>query len=167
MDIGIDGTGRGAALHRAHPLSHLKDNTGRDFDDVGRMFQAMTQGINVKNGTTMYYRGGKVPNPSIHPYLTGEPCPVYGWRITDHKVIRHFDVPLMDREKMKLKPYVALQDAALMEKAKSRRQQLDSEVAQQGVVGGATAPENKDVDKKDSKKQADDRPLLKRLFFWK
>ena len=157
MDHGIDGTGHGAGLHRSHPLSPLKDNTERTFESVPRMFTAMTMGINARNGATMYYRGGKPPNPSKHPYLTGEPCPVYGFRVLDHQVARHFEMPVVDKEKQKYKPYVAMQDYAILKQATAA-----SADSAPGPVGGATggaAPP--------AKGEKPMEQLKKRLFFWR
>jgi hypothetical protein len=140
MESGIDGTGRGIGLHRAHSLSTLKGNTQRTSQNVPRIFAAVMQGYRHESGITQYSRGRKVPNPSLHPFLTGEPCPVYGWKVLDHGVTRAFDAPHTD--KMRYKPYVAIHERRL--------------------TGIAPLPAPTSPPPKESSK-----PLLKRLFFWK
>ncbi|CAD2212893.1 hypothetical protein AGDE_04933 [Angomonas deanei] len=147
MDRGADGTGHGIGLHRSHPLSKLKGNLRRGPSDVPRVLNMMIQGVWHKSGVKLYFRGGKPPNPSKHPYLTGEPCPVYGWRVTDPGVIREFSVPAVEKDKVRYKPYVALQERKIMN--------FDATVpAKVGETG-------------DQSEKPDSKPLMKRLFFWK
>ncbi|CCW61155.1 unnamed protein product [Phytomonas sp. EM1] len=147
MDHGIDGTGYGIGLHRAHPLSKLRGNLSRNPKEVPRVLAMMIQGVWHKSGTKLYFRGGKPPNPSKHPYLTGEPCPVYGWKITDPTVIREFDFPYVEPDKIRYKPYVALQERKIM----------GSDVADQ--KGNPLTAVSQD--------DSSTKPLAKRLFFWK
>jgi len=160
MDHGIDGTGYGAGLHRAHPLSKLNDNMQRDYASIPRIFGAMTMGINAKNGQMMYYRGGKPPNPSRHPYLTGEPCPVYGWRVTDHAVTRTFEMPVVDKEKQKYKPYCAMQDHRLLQAAAAAGSDGPAPAKAKDAPAAAGAPPPAAKDKPMDQ-------LKKRLFFWR
>lgn len=144
MDNGADGTGYGIGLHRAHPLSKLQGNLRRGEQDVPRVLNMMIQGVWHKSGAKLYFRGGKPPNPSKHPYLTGEPCPVYGWKVTDPSVIREFAVAHVEKEKVRYKPYVALQERRIMGT---------------GVL--------KPVEGEPTKPGKSDKPLAKRLFFWR
>lgn len=145
MDHGYDGTGESIGLYRHHPLSKsLVGSLQRDHESVGRVFKSIIQGFHHKNGRTLY-SGGKLPNPSRHPYLTGEPCPVYGWRVIDHSIVRQFDAPQVSAEKARYKPYVALHERKI--------------IGEETVVKKETPPET-DNKKKEAK------PLLKRLFFW-
>lgn len=144
MDEGADGTGHGIGLHRTHPLSPLKGNLRRSPSHVPRVMNMMIQGVWHKSGNKLYFRGGKPPNPSTHPFLTGEPCPIYGWRVLDENATREFNVPQIDKEKMTYKPYVALHEKRLM----------PSDVVSHKPPG-PVQPE------KDQRK-----PLVKRLFFW-
>eukprot|EP00796_Vickermania_ingenoplastis_P008166 gene8166-5695_t len=150
MDEGADGTGYGIGLHRTHPLSPLRGNLKRGAKDVPRVLNMMIQGVWHKSGNKLYFRGGKPPNPSVHPYLTGEPCPVYGWKVLDEGAIRQFNVPTIDREKMRYKPYVALHERQLM-----------GDVASSS---GAPPPVPQDLDAQHDDKGR--KPLVKRLFFW-
>ncbi|KAF8286804.1 hypothetical protein TcG_08319 [Trypanosoma cruzi] len=143
MDNGADAFGYGIGLHRVHPLSKLRGNLKTSPSHVPRVLNMMIQGVWHKSGVKLYFRGGKPPNPSKHPYLTGEPCPVYGWRITDESVIRQFNMPSVDVTKVRYKPYVALQERKIMG--------LDT---------------HKPVVSQTSKKDSDAKPLVKRLFFW-
>lgn len=145
MSEGFDGTGRGLGLYREHPLSQLKGNTERTPENTPKMLRAMITGIYHKSGVVMYFRGGKVPNPMKHPYLTGEPCPVYGWRVLDGDVIRKFEAPTVEKEKQRYKPYVAVQERELM------KADNDLPAVPQKAASG----------------KDDGKPLLKRLFFWK
>ncbi|KPA81378.1 putative mitochondrial hypothetical protein [Leptomonas pyrrhocoris] len=146
MDNGADGTGYGIGLHRAHPLSKLRGNLSRGQREVPRVLNMMIQGVWHKSGNKLYFRGGKPPNPSTHPYLTGEPCPIYGWKVTDPSVIREFNLPQPEKDKGRYKPYVALQERKIMG--------VQAPMKEQSAVSPA-------VGKDDSK------PLMKRLFFWK
>ena len=150
MDEGIDGTGYGIGLHRKHPLSHLRGNLTRTPTHTPRIFDMMMKGVTHKSGVKLYFRGGKPPNPSIHPYLNGEPCPVYGWRVTDEMVTRQFNVPVVAKDKIKYKPYVALQERKFM-----------SNTGAPVANPASSVPALPSGEKKDDKK-----PLLKRLFFW-
>nr|CCC95561.1 unnamed protein product [Trypanosoma congolense IL3000] len=144
MDNGADGTGYGIGLHRTHPLSKLRGNLKRGPSHVPRVLGMMVQGVWHKSGVKLYFRGGKPPNPSVHPYLTGEPCPIYGWKVTDESVIRQFNVPVVEGSDLRYKPYVALQERKIMGTQVSPHRKTP-------VAGGA--PESK--------------PLVKRLFFWR
>lgn len=143
MDNGADGTGYGIGLHRTHPLSKLRGNLKRGPRDVPRVLNMMIQGVWHKSGSKLYFRGGKPPNPSKHPFLTGEPCPVYGWRVTDPLVVRQFSIPSLEKEKVRYKPYVALQERKIM--------------GVRSPGAGTVIP----AAKLDASK-----PLMKRLFFW-
>lgn len=151
MDKGTTGTGNGIGLNRTHPLSKLKGNVSRDASEIPRMFAMMTQGVRHTSGLRLYRRaGGKAPNPSTQPYLTGEPCPVYGWKVLDEAVTRKFEAPhIADRNKYK--PYVGMQERQIL-----------------GDLGAEPAP-SKSVAKTEPQidKPAPSKPLLKRLFFWK
>lgn len=149
MEEGADGAGTGIGLHRSHPLSKLKGNLRRGKQDVPRVFQMMMTGVTHKSGLKLYYRGGKVPNPSKHPWLTGEPCPVYGWKVLDSNVIRQFTAPVVDKDKIVYKPYVALNEKKMMTDDGSLPEP------------DSTAP----VPVDDAPKK--EKPLMKRLFFWK
>ncbi|KAG8343759.1 hypothetical protein ERJ75_001365500 [Trypanosoma vivax] len=144
MDHGADGTGFGIGLHRTHPLSKLRGNLKRRPSHIPRVLNMMIQGVWHKSGVKLYFRGGKPPNPSTHPYLTGEPCPLYGWRVTDESVIRQFNVPTVDGAKMRYKPYVAIQERKIM------GSEAQSHAGPLAVSKGADA-----------------KPLVKRLFFWR
>lgn len=146
MDNGADGTGFGIGLHRSHPLSKLRGNLRRNPSEVPRVFSMMIQGVWHKSGNKLYFRGGKPPNPSVHPYLTGEPCPVYGWKVTDPSVIREFNLPQPEKDKARYKPYVALQERKIM---------------------GGQAPLKEHGALSPSPEKDDSKPLMKRLFFWK
>ncbi|EPY29945.1 hypothetical protein STCU_01754 [Strigomonas culicis] len=148
MDEGADGTGYGIGLHRSHPLSKLKGNLRRNPESIPRVLNMMMQGAWHKSGAKLYFRGGKPPNPSKHPYLTGEPDPVYGWRVTDPLVIREFNVPAVEKDKVRYKPYVALHERKIMN------------------MGLATPKEEKAVDTV-AEEKGKEKPLMKRLFFWK
>ncbi len=156
MDKGYDGTGRSIGLYRAHPLSPLQGSLRRTKQDVPRIFRMMTQGVPHASGVTLYYRGGKVPKPNMHPYLTGEPCPVYGWKVLDYNVIRQFDAPQVPPEKARYKAYVALQERRLMGPAAT----LGSKDTPKPSGGSAPPPAVKEDESKS-------KPLLKRLFFWR
>ncbi|KAK7197312.1 hypothetical protein NESM_000678200 [Novymonas esmeraldas] len=146
MEQGSDGTGYGIGLHRTHSLSHLKGNLRRTPREVPRVFSMMIQGVWHKSGNKLYFRGGKPPNPSTHPFLTGEPCPVYGWKITDPAVIRDFNLPQPEKGKSRYKPYVALHERKIM---------------------GAPAPTTEKSPAATAPVASDSKPLMKRLFFWK
>ncbi|GET93456.1 hypothetical protein, conserved [Leishmania tarentolae] len=146
MDHGADGTGYGIGLNRTHPLSKLRGNLRRNPSEVPRVLNMMIQGVWHKSGNKLYFRGGKPPNPSTHPYLTGEPCPVYGWKITDPGVIREFNLPQPEKDKTRYKPYVALQERKIM---------------------GMQAPMKEQIAVPTSEESTDSKPLMKRLFFWK
>ncbi|RNE97865.1 uncharacterized protein Tco025E_09353 [Trypanosoma conorhini] len=143
MDNGADASGYGIGLHRVHPLSKLRGNLKTSPSHVPRVLNMMIQGVWHKSGVKLYFRGGKPPNPSRHPYLTGEPCPVYGWRVTDASVIRQFNMPSVDVMKLRYKPYVALQERKIM---------------------GTSA--HKPVETQPPTKPTAAKPLVKRLFFW-
>ncbi|KEG12854.1 hypothetical protein DQ04_01371010 [Trypanosoma grayi] len=143
MDNGADGTGYGIGLHRVHPLSKLRGNLKNSPTHIPRVLSMMIQGVWHKSGVKLYFRGGKPPNPSKHPYLTGEPCPVYGWRVTDESVIRQFNMPSVDSAKIRYKPYVALQERKIM---------------------GLKAPAP--IEPSMPTKGTETKPLVKRLFFW-
>lgn len=142
MDEGSDGTGFGIALHRTHPLSKLRGNLRRNPKNVPRIIQMMTQGVWHKSGRKLYFLGGKPPNPSQHPFLTGEPDPVYGWKVTEPLATRQFNVPAVEKDKQRYKPYVALQERK--------------------IIGTPVASSKTPAVKEPAKK-----PLMKRLFFWK
>ncbi|CCW69262.1 unnamed protein product [Phytomonas sp. Hart1] len=146
MDQGADGTGFGIGLHRAHPLSKLQGNLSRKPSEVPRVLAMMIQGVWHKSGTKLYFRGGKPPNPSKHPYLTGEPCPVYGWKVTDPLVTREFDFPHIEQDQMRYKPYVALQERK--------------------VDGSDVADSKANSLKPLSQDDSSTKPFVKRLFFW-
>lgn len=163
MDHGIDGTGSGIGLYRAHPLSKhhgiLADNLQRDTEHVPRVFKAMTQGFAHESGQKRYSTGSKLPQPQMHPYLTGEPCPVYGWRILDHNVPRNFDAPQVPLEKVRYKPYVALHERRIIgEDGSSSTAKISAKGEDKSVATKSSSSEGKGG--KDTK------PLLKRLFFW-
>lgn len=145
MNSGADGTGYGIGLHRQHPLSKLRGNLRRSTQDVPRVLNMMIQGVWHKSGNKLYFRGGKPPNPSKHPYLTGEPCPVYGWKVTDPSVIREFNLPQPQKDKVRYKAYVALQERKIM---------------------GSVVPIKKESSPLESDASSS-KPLVKRLFFWK
>lgn len=156
MDEGGDGTGYGIGLHRSHPLSKLRGNLKRNPQDVPRVLNMMIQGVWHKSGNKLYFRGGKPPNPSVHPYLTGEPCPVYGWKVLDESVTREFNVPNIEKEKLRYKPYVALHERRLMGSALvSQNEKVDST---------ASPPVN--VSSSNGANASIKKPLVKRLFFW-
>ncbi|CBH17987.1 hypothetical protein, conserved [Trypanosoma brucei gambiense DAL972] len=144
MDNGADGTGYGIGLHRTHPLSRLRGNLKRSPSHVPRVLGMMIQGVWHKSGVKLYFRGGKPPNPSVHPYLTGEPCPLYGWKVTDESVIRQFNMPSIDGTNFRYKPYVALQERKIM------GVQVPSDSV--SLASGRTT---------------ESKPLAKRLFFWR
>eukprot|EP00658_Telonema_sp_P-2_P069371 TRINITY_DN58564_c0_g1_i1.p1 TRINITY_DN58564_c0_g1~~TRINITY_DN58564_c0_g1_i1.p1 ORF type:complete len:123 (-),score=13.12 TRINITY_DN58564_c0_g1_i1:112-480(-) len=74
----------------------------------------MMKGVPHRSGLKFYYRGGKPPNPSRHPYLTGEPCPVYGWKVLDSSVTRQYHSPHIEKGQVLLKPYVALHERGIL-----------------------------------------------------
>lgn len=120
----------------------------------------MIQGVWHKSGNKLYFRGGKPPNPSVHPYLTGEPCPVYGWKVLDERATRDYHVPNIDKEKMRYKPYVALHERRLMGVP------VAGGSSGNGAPDSATAPPpvpTSDV----SNDVPEKKPLVKRLFFWR
>jgi hypothetical protein len=127
----------------------------------------MIKGVWHKSGVKLYYRGGKPPNPSTHPYLNGEPCPVYGWRVLDHEVTRQFNVPVLPKDKIRYKPYVALQERKFMSGTGASPTPAAQAAAPPGSVpalpgaGGGGSGGGSGAAKEDKK------PLLKRLFFWK
>jgi hypothetical protein len=167
MDHGVDGSGRAVGLYRAHPLSKyygtLKDNLQRENEHVPRVFRAIAQGYAHFSGRTLYSNGAKLPQPQMHPYLTGEPCPVYGWRILDHNnVTRTFDAPQVPLDKVRYKPYVALHE---------RRIVGENEIPATPASDDSSTEGKKIVPKDDSSKggkkgSSESKPLLKRLFFW-
>jgi hypothetical protein len=148
MDHGADGTGHGIGLHRTHPLSRLRGNFKRGKQDVGRVFDMMIHGVWHKSGRKLYFSGGKPPNPSQHPFLTGEPCPIYGWKVTDASVIRQFNVPHVEKDKIRYRPYVALQERK--------------------ILGDTYAVKStgKSITTKKPRSEHAQKPLMKRLFFW-
>lgn len=156
MDEGADGTGYGIGLHRTHPLSKLQGNLKRGTRDVPRVLNMMIQGVWHKSGTKLYFRGGKPPNPSVHPYLTGEPCPVYGWKVLDESVTREFNVPNIDKEKLRYKPYVALHERKLM----------GSELISTEDKNVSSTSPTASIAPREGKGSAVKKPLVKRLFFW-
>lgn len=170
--VGINGTGHGVGLHRTHPLSPLRGNLQQTPENVPRIFQAVTQGFRHDNGNRLYYRGGKVPQPQMQPYLTGEPCPVHGWKITDHEVTRKFEAPIQDKEKVTYKPYVALQEQQLYEETLEKKPAALP--ASSSADGGASSsssppapvPDKPAADGGAAKGGKTNKPLLKRLFFW-
>ena len=159
MEHGIDGTGKSIGLYRAHPLSKyygtLTDNLQRTHADVPRVFRAITQGYAHTNGRTIYSAGAKLPQPQMHPWVNGEPCPVYGWRILEHNyTARQFDAPQVPADKLRYKPYVALHERRIVGEAEiPAASKDDKKVVPKDGSGG------------EDKKQ-DSKPLLKRLFFW-
>jgi hypothetical protein len=109
------------------------------------------QGFAHRSGVTLY-TGPKLPKPHLHPYLTGQPCPVYGWRVLEHSVIRAFDAPQLSADKLRYKPYVALHERRIV----GESVEASSESAR--PKGDSPPP---------AKKAQDAKPLLKRLFFWR
>jgi hypothetical protein len=156
MDEGSDGTGHGIGLHRTHPLSQLKGNLKRSPAHAPRIFNMMMKGVWHKSGVKLYFRGGKPPNPSMHPYLTGEPCPVYGWRVLDEGATRLFNVPVVEKDKVRYKPYVALQERKFI-----------TDVARETAAARGPPKETALSAGGDAAKSDDKKPLIKRLFFWK
>lgn len=156
MDEGADGTGYGIGLHRTHPLSKLRGNLRRGPQDVPRVLNMMIQGVWHKSGNKLYFRGGKPPNPSVHPYLTGEPCPVYGWKVLDESVTREFNVPNIDKEKLRYKPYVALHERRLM----------GSEIVPSETSTDSRSLSSTSITASEGKSIPVKKPLVKRLFFW-
>ena len=148
MNNGFDGTGRAISIYRPHPLSELRGNFSQKIEDVPTMLNMMMKGVRHRSGLRFYYRGGKPPNPSKHPYLTGEPCPVYGWKVLDSGVTRQFHSPHVEKGQVLLKPYVALHERGILGN-------LSDDLAA-SPAGGSSA-----VSKKE------DKPLLKKLFFWR
>lgn len=159
MDEGADGTGYGIGLHRTHPLSDLRGNLKRTPQHVPRVLNMMIQGVWHKSGNKLYFRGGKPPNPSTHPYLTGEPCPVYGWKVLDENVTREFNVPHIDKEKMRYKPYVALHERRLLGSQLTPAE----DTAADGSSSRAVTVKEKGPN---GSPQKEKKPLVKRLFFW-
>lgn len=155
MDEGADGTGYGIGLHRTHPLSKLRGNLRRSPQEIPRVLNMMIQGVWHKSGNKLYFRGGKPPNPSVHPYLTGEPCPVYGWKVLDENVTREFNVPNVEKEKVHYKPYVALHERRLME--------TGNEV---NSVVPLSSSDTTHKSGNSNSERIDRKPLVKRLFFW-
>eukprot|EP00758_Cryptobia_borreli_P015409 Tbor_TRINITY_DN6022_c0_g2::TRINITY_DN6022_c0_g2_i3::g.10619::m.10619 len=146
MRKGADPTGTGIGLHRKHPLSKLKGNMQRTNRNVPVIFNMMMQGVKHKSGITLYYNGGKPPNPSKHPYMLGTPCPVFGWRYLEPELIRRFEHPQVANDQIKYKPYVALHEAKLVNNVYSSNASSDSTPV--------------------SDKKPKEKSLLKKLFFW-
>lgn len=158
MDVGADGTGQGIGLHRVHPLSKLRGNMNRSPSNVPRIFDMMVHGVWHKSGRKLYFNGGKPPNPSTHPYLTGEPCPVYGWKVTDSHATRPFNVPHVEKEKVRYRPYVALQERKILGMSSAADHMEKGAAPPSGSLAkSASGDESKSTSK----------PLMKRLFFWK
>ena len=159
MDEGLPATGHGIGINRAHPLSQLKDNYSTDWESHGisRTLQMISQGKFHANGRRFYSRANKAPNPLEHPWLTGEPCPVYGWKVLDHDVIRKFETPVIV-DKTRYKPYVAVQEKLLMD-----------DVPVTEASGGPLSNDKKAVEKKapQADKPKKDKSMMKRLFFWR
>jgi len=153
MDHGYDGTGRSIGLHRTHPLSKATGNLQRDAEHVPRVFRAIIQGYAHRSGVTLY-TGAKLPRPHTHPYLTGEPCPVYGWRVLEPFVVRQFDTPQVSADKQRYRPYVALHERRII----GESTEASAESARPRRDGGEAKPP--------ATKQQESKPLLKRLFFW-
>jgi hypothetical protein len=147
MDTGLPGTGYGIGIHRTHPLSHLKSNFVQDVENLPLVYAKMMQGVYHRNGKRFYSRAKKAPEPAQHPYLTGEPCPVYGWKVTDRTGIRRFEAPHIE-DRFRYKPYVALQEKKLM---------VDDD-------GDISPP--KEIKKPATPKKEEKKSLRKRLFFW-
>mmetsp|Transcript_52812 Transcript_52812/g.60684 ORF Transcript_52812/g.60684 Transcript_52812/m.60684 type:complete len:209 (-) Transcript_52812:32-658(-) len=156
MDVGADGTGHGIGLHRTHPLSKLRGNMRRTPSNVPKIFDMMVHGVWHKSGRKLYFKGGKPPNPSTHPYLTGEPCPVYGWKVTDPNATRAFNVPHIEKDKQRYRPYVALQERRILGTSSEAVDVKDRGTATTGNVAKSAT---------DSPVKS--KPLMKRLFFWK
>lgn len=154
LDKGANGYGRGIGVERTHPLSKLKGNFSREAADVPRMVQMMAKGVLHASGKYLYRRKvGKAPNPSRQPYLTGEPCPVYGWKHTDTMPTRKFETPFI-QDRNRYKPYVGVQERQIVENTP----EIPSAKSKAPVAGAGSAAQR---ESKESK------PLLKRLFFWK
>ena len=150
MDKGLPGTGRAIGIYRAHPLSHLSDNFKTDIENLPRTLQMIISGVWHSNNKKFYSNHKKAPNPKVQPYLTGEPCPVYGWKVTDPSVIRQFEAPHIE-DRSRYKPYVGVQERKMME----------------SYTEGTSDSKSVTTEKKpkeDAPKK--DKPLLKRLFFW-
>jgi hypothetical protein len=160
MYAGLDGTGRGIGLHRTHPLSSLTGNLQETQENIPRIFRAMMRGFSHTSGARLYYKGGKVPHPEMHPFLTGRPDPVHGWKILDHDVTRKFEAPIVDKERVVYKPYVALHEKKLYEDDDAQKKKDEAAALEAG--GPGAKPPVADKPRKDKS----DKPLLKRLFFW-
>ena len=94
----------------------------------------------------------------MHPYLNGEPCPVYGWRILEHNyTARQFDAPQVPADKLRYKPYVALHE---------RRIVGEAEIPAASKDDGKVVPTGSGEGGKKQQQQQESKPLLKRLFFW-
>ena len=146
MQHGIDGTGRGIGLYRPHPLSKRnKGNYVRVSSEMPRIFSMMMNGVRHKSGHQLYSTSSKPPNPSKHPFITGSPHSVYGWRVNEPHLIKEFNTPHVSKDQIRYKPYVALHE--------------------KGLLGSAIKPSTSSAAASDSV-QKPAKPLLKRLFFW-
>ena len=160
LSKGIDGTGHGVGLARHHPLSTLTGNLQQTPENVERIMSATMTGFQHQNGRRLYYRGGKVPQPQMHPYLTGEPCPVHGWKILDHDVTRKFEAPTQDKERVTYRPYVALHEQKIHDMDKP------AQIAAGGSPNAPATTDGSTPKKPPAGGGKKDKPLLKRLFFW-
>jgi hypothetical protein len=156
MTEGFDGTGRGIGIYRPHPLSQLQGNFSQKVENIPTMLNMMMKGVPHRSGLIFYYRGGKPPNPSKHPYLTGEPCPVYGWKVLDTNVTRQFHSPHIEKGQVLLKPYVALHERGIL-----------GNLAKESALPSSGSSTSKAVSAAPSSAAKEDKPLLKRLFFWR
>jgi hypothetical protein len=159
MDNGIDGSGLGAGMYRPHPLSKdMKSNLSRSKWNVPHIYDRMLHGFHLESGEKKGRKGKRIANPSRFPYLTGEPCPVFGWKITAPEAIRTFEVPAVDIEKIRYKPYVALNERKMMEKSGVTSEEVGIAYKDETAVAKQDEPDTK---------APKDKPLLKKLFFWR
>eukprot|EP00009_Paramoeba_aestuarina_P015402 CAMPEP_0201530656 /NCGR_PEP_ID=MMETSP0161_2-20130828/45350_1 /ASSEMBLY_ACC=CAM_ASM_000251 /TAXON_ID=180227 /ORGANISM="Neoparamoeba aestuarina, Strain SoJaBio B1-5/56/2" /LENGTH=129 /DNA_ID=CAMNT_0047933113 /DNA_START=53 /DNA_END=438 /DNA_ORIENTATION=+ len=62
----------------------------RNRDNIPYYIRRMTQGIFHASGRKMVYQGGKLPDPTRVPYLTGHPSSLTRYVHTEKHLIRKF-----------------------------------------------------------------------------
>ena len=92
MDEGVDGYGQGIGIYRTHKLSSLKANMHRKRDNIPYYIRRITQGVLHDSGRKFVYRGGKLPDPTRIPVLTGHPSALTQFVHTEKSLIRDFSL---------------------------------------------------------------------------
>ena len=173
MDRGVDGFGSGIGLYRTHRLSKLKANMVRNRDNIPYYIRRMTKGVYHESGRKLIKSGGRIPDPTRVPVLTGHASALTGWVHTEKHLIRRFPTtgPLPGKDDR----YFSLLQAHVKSAAGPGDAPMDPEALPEFRASMLYKPymasaENSEVEKRMSdqstlQKPPEKRSLRKRLFF--